>query len=136
MLTHRPLALTAVKARRIKIWGRSGTGAPSLAKIEVCDLSLPDSTCASAFDTRSLSLLLLLFALDVCMKGRSIFYQASGLKATERRSRQEHLLGHACRCKKVYFCTQTGGISSYHPSFGAFAHLAPFIRALRQLMIC
>ena len=57
----------------------SGTGAPSLAKIEVCGLSLPDSTCASAFDTRSLSFLLLLFALDVHMKGEGgSIYQASG----------------------------------------------------------
>jgi hypothetical protein len=78
MLMHRPRALTAVRARRIKIWGRSGTGAPSLAKIEVCGLSLPDSTCASTFDARSLSSLLLLFALDVHMKGRSIL---SGLRA-------------------------------------------------------
>ena len=78
MLIHRPCALTAVRARRIKIWGRSGTGAPSLAKIEVCGLSLPDSTCASAFDTRSLSLLLLLFALDVHMKERSIFIRPEG----------------------------------------------------------
>ena len=78
MLIHRPRALTAVRARRIKIWGRSGTGAPSLVKIEVCGLSLPGSTLASAFDTRNLSLLLLLFALDVHMKGRSIFF---GLRA-------------------------------------------------------
>ena len=77
MLIHRPRALTAVRARRIKIWGRSGTGTPSLAKIEVV-LSLPNSTFASAFYTRSLSLLLLLFALDVHMKGRSIL---SGLRA-------------------------------------------------------
>ena len=73
MLIHRPRELTTVRARRIKIWGRSGTGALSLAKIELCGLSLPDSTCASAVDTRSLSLLLLLFALDGHMKGRSIF---------------------------------------------------------------
>ena len=73
MLIHRPRALTAVRARRIKIWGRSGTGAPSLAKVAVCGLSLPGSACASAFDTRSFSFLLLLFALDVHMKGRSIF---------------------------------------------------------------
>ena len=77
MLIHRPRALTAVRARRIKIWGRSGTGAPSLAKVAVCGLSLPGSACASAFDTRSLSFLLLL-ALDVHMKGRSIL---SGLRA-------------------------------------------------------
>ncbi len=78
MLIHSPRGLTAVKARRIKIWGRSGTGAPSLAKVAACGLSLTDSTCASVFDTRSLTFLLLLFALDVHMKGRSIF---SGLKA-------------------------------------------------------
>ena len=72
MLKHRHHALTAVRDRRIKIWGRSGTGAPSLAKIEVCCFSLPGSTCANAFDTRSLFLLLLPFALDVRMKGRSI----------------------------------------------------------------
>ena len=78
MLIHRPHALTAVRARRIKIWGRSGTGAPSLVKIEVCGLSLPDSTYARAFDTRSLSILLLLFALDVHMKRRSIL---SGLRS-------------------------------------------------------
>ncbi len=78
MLIHRPHALTAVRARRIKIWGPGATGAPSLAKIEVCGLSLSGSACASAFDTRSLSFLLLLFALDVHMKGRSIL---SGLRA-------------------------------------------------------
>ena len=78
MLIHRPRGLTTVRARRIKIWGHSGTVNLSLAKIEVCGLSLPDSPCASAFGTRSLSLLLLLFALDVHMKGRSIL---SGLRA-------------------------------------------------------
>jgi hypothetical protein len=78
MLIHRPRALTAVRARRLKIWGRSGTGAPSLAKVAVCGLSLPGSACASAFDTRSISFLILLFALDVHMKGRSIL---SGLRA-------------------------------------------------------
>ncbi len=77
MLIHRPRALTAVRVRRIKIWGRSGTGNPSLAKVDVCGLSLPDSTYASAFDTRSLSFLLLLFTLDVHMKVRSIL---SGLR--------------------------------------------------------
>jgi hypothetical protein len=78
MLIHRPRALTAVRARRIKISGRSGTGAVSLAKVAVCGLSLPGSACASAFDTRSHSLFLLLFAIDVHMKGRSIL---SGLRA-------------------------------------------------------
>ncbi len=72
MLIHRPRALTAVRARQIKIWGHSGTGVPSLAKIKVCGLLLPGGACASAFDTRSLSFLLLLFALDMHMKGRSI----------------------------------------------------------------
>ena len=79
MLIHRPRALTVVRARRIKIWGSSGTGAHSLAKVAVCDLSLPDSAFASAFDTRSLSLLLLLFAVDVHMKRRSIFISYQGL---------------------------------------------------------
>jgi hypothetical protein len=54
------------------------TGAPSLAKVAVCGLSLPGSACASAFNTRSLSFLVLLIALDVHMKGRSIL---SGLRA-------------------------------------------------------
>ncbi len=78
MLIHRPRPVTAVRARRIKIRGRSCTGAPSLAKIEVCGLSLPDCTCASAFDTMSLSLLLLLFVLDVHMR-KGVFL--SGLRA-------------------------------------------------------
>ncbi len=72
MLIHRPHVFTAVRARRIEIWGRGGTGAPSLAKVAVCGLSLPGSTCASAFDTRSLYVLRLLFSLDRHMKGRSI----------------------------------------------------------------
>ena len=78
MLIHRSRALTAVRARQIKIWVRSGTGAPSLAKIEVYCFSLPDSTCASVFDTRNLSFSLLLFTVDEHKKRRSIL---SGLRA-------------------------------------------------------
>ena len=77
MLIHRPRALTAVRARRIKIWGLSGTGAPSLAKVAVCGLSLPGSACASAFDTRSISFLLLLFALDA-HQGEEYFIRSQG----------------------------------------------------------
>ena len=64
-----------------------------------------------------------------------MYFLTSGLEATDWRSRQEHLLGHSCRCKNVFFCMQTGGNSSYFPSFGASAHLAPLFEPLRQLLL-
>ncbi|MFN9897684.1 MAG: hypothetical protein ACK55Z_02565 [bacterium] len=78
MLIHRPHALTAVRARRIMIWGIVALALQVMQKVADYCFSLPDSACASAFDTRSFSFLLLLFALDVHMKGRSIL---SGLRA-------------------------------------------------------
>jgi hypothetical protein len=86
-LINCPRALTAVRARRIKIWGRCGTGPPSLAKVVVYFFH-SQAALGDFFPCSSPLRLILTWRIRV-------FTLTSVKKANSRRSRQENLLGYS-----------------------------------------